>query len=120
MVTSMDNAELIARALVRCARRDGGCTMDKSRTRITSGGHAVGGVLPTLVLHRADGAAVREFVRRSLISGSDVFGSWRDEGGAIHIDAVDIIEDRDVALEIARERNEIAIYDLDNREEVRV
>lgn len=39
------------------------------------------------------------------------FGSWRD-GGFVYFDGVDIIESEADALALARERGEVAVYDL--------
>lgn len=45
------------------------------------------------------------------------YGAWQD-WGLVYIDMVEIVSDRSVALELAADRGEVAIFDLDNNTEI--
>ncbi len=48
-------------------------------------------------------------------------GSWLDsETNIYYIDAITIVDDIDYALHLAKARNEIAIYNLSTKEEIRL
>lgn len=49
------------------------------------------------------------------------YGAWRDAAtGEVYFDAVDVLTDVAEALLLAHARGEIAVYDLDRRQEVRL
>ena len=49
------------------------------------------------------------------------FGGWYDsKGGRYYYDATVIVKDRAEALELARVNGQLAIFDLDNLEEIRL
>ena len=49
------------------------------------------------------------------------FGGWYDsKSGRYHYDATVIVKDRTEALELARVNGQLAIYDLDNSDEIRL
>lgn len=84
-------------------------------------GFYVGGVRPSLVISNID-----DFDRGDLawfIGGTEsrYFGVWTDkEDGKIYFDAVDWIDNAPAALNLAFSRNEIAVWDIENGEEIRV
>lgn len=84
-------------------------------------GFYVGGLRPSLVI-----SDISELDRGDLawfIGGSEAryFGVWTDKtDGKIYFDAVDWIEDAAAALSLASFRNEIAVWDIKNGEEIRV
>jgi hypothetical protein len=48
------------------------------------------------------------------------FGAWRDEEtGTVHLDVISIVEDKTLALAMATERGELAVWDLSRGEEIR-
>lgn len=52
---------------------------------------------------------------------SEYLGTWIDpETNLWHLDAVEIIEDRDEAIEAGRKRGEIAIFDFGTFEDIRL
>lgn len=57
-----------------------------------------------------------------LLTDSDkYFGAWADyESGNIYLDVVTVVEDRAEALELARLYDQLAVFDLETRAEVRV
>ena len=56
-----------------------------------------------------------------LSRGDKVLGGWLDtETGITYLDVVTITHDRQEAFNIAKEHGEIAIFDLDTHEEIRV
>lgn len=79
-------------------------------------GFVVGGVLPSSI----QPADAHNTIANELIELSDkhsLIGTWLHDG-EIHIDVVEIIEDRDEALTLGKERGEIAIWDIANATEV--
>lgn len=55
------------------------------------------------------------------IKPSETFGRWTDtETGQVYWDKVEILTDEQQALQAARERQEIAIWDLAHNQEIRV
>lgn len=101
---------------------EGGATLDP----LTLGdyfadGWAVGGArgIETVEIDLADPNIGLEFAHAylAIISNTrgelpvDAVGTWVDEG-QLHVDAVDIIEDTDLAISVAYERREKAIYHL--------
>lgn len=84
-------------------------------------GFYVGGVRPSLVISN-----IADLDRGDLawfIGGTEAryFGVWTDtDDGKIYFDAVDWIEDAAAALNLAFSRNEIAVWDIEHSEEIRV
>jgi hypothetical protein len=82
-----------------------------------TGGYIVGGKYPTLVNPVTYGQ-VDNWLKSN---PSEFYGSWLDmETGLLHIDAVDIVEDRYAAYGLAAERRELAIWDVANGREIRL
>lgn len=49
------------------------------------------------------------------------FGTWYNEDDRMYyLDISEIYDDKEIALEVARVRNEIAIYDLKENKEIRI
>lgn len=89
-------------------------------------GYYVGGLVPTAIVPVAGGVAflaksLARFARQHaavLTTGQDVYlGTWVNEGN-VYIDATEWAADRDRALELGRERGELAIWDCQYQEEV--
>lgn len=88
-------------------------------------GYYVGGSVPGVVL--ADGESplyylptVRWLVELALAAGCEV-GVWTDsEDGKVYVDAPQWLHDKDVAVAIAQERGELAIWDVKGEREIRV
>lgn len=109
-------ADRIARGVY--ATPDGG-TVPLHVDRFDSG-YVVGGVVPSLVL---DPSSPTDTVAREIaqwvhahadaIATADSVGWWTDTvDGRVHVDASDIVADRDEALAIGRARGEIALWDI--------
>lgn len=84
-------------------------------------GFWVGGVRPSLVVESAseiDRGDLGWFIGNT---ESRYFGVWTDmEDGKIYFDAVTHVDNREDAVNLGRERGEIAIWDIENGEEIRV
>ena len=64
-------------------------------------------------------ARVIEFVNNN--AGVNAFGGWLDsETGLFYWDATVIVSDRATAEELARKNGQLAFFDLENLEEIRV
>lgn len=90
-------------------------------------GYMVGGVATELVIEPEDDNAER-YAKLSHWVGNvtrkhpdHYVGFWRDSAtGKVHVDVSERVTLRSYALELAESRNEIAVWDLDNSEEIRV
>lgn len=114
---------LVAAILLWEADINGGVTVDAfGEIQKLESGYVVGGKVPTFVTNlRTDdtpGYAVAEWVYEH---PSDFYGSWLDQKtGVTHIDAVDVVQDRDEAIRLGLSRGEIAIWDAAAGEEIRL
>jgi len=88
-------------------------------------GYAVGGTEVPSVVVENDGLSFNQFSSAmqnmaSLMLDPDtqVIGGWVDAGMAF-IEVSDVVRSKYVALELAKHRNEIAIYDFQTQSEVR-
>lgn len=54
------------------------------------------------------------------IPAHNLFGVWTDSDGTVYIDYVEHVGSLSVALSKARERGELAVWDLRNEREIRV
>lgn len=114
------NAYDTALTLLQMAKRQEDGTVDKSEQPLPAAGFWVGGVRPSLVYRH-----VAEVDRGDLawfIGGTDCqyFGVWVDkEDGQIFFDAVDHMQTLEDALNIGRERGELAVWDIENSKEIR-
>lgn len=106
---------IIARTL-----QAGGGTFQNGRdiTDELESGYVVGGVVATSVQPEdAHETIANELIELS--DNHDLIGTWLHEG-EIHIDVVDILEDKEAALNLGKERGEIAIWDIANATEIMV
>lgn len=100
-----------------------GSTFTTAGIPITEGGISVGGKAPAIVLPLDE--FTPEFLGGVMQSWSghpyyvEEMGGWIDNG-LVYLDAVDIIGDREVAEDMGRIRGELAIFDLDAGEEIRL
>jgi len=114
----MKNYKTLAEILVNEAYLRGGASVYANGSSITSG-FAVGktnlftGKMP-------ENRNIEQINEAIKTSKGKAFGSWRDSDNTLYIDVINIIEDRDEALKIAKALNEIAIYDLNKKEEIRL
>ena len=88
-------------------------------------GYAVGGTeIPSLVVENDNlsfntfSAAMTNMASQILDTDTQVIGGWVDAGMAF-IEVSDVVRSKYVALELAKARNEIAIYDFQTQSEVR-
>ena len=88
-------------------------------------GYAVGGTeVPSLVVENDSlsfnqfSAAMQNMASKMLDPDTQVLGGWVDAGMAF-IEVSDVVRSKYVALELAKARNEIAIYDFNTRSEIR-
>jgi hypothetical protein len=97
---------------------NGGGTFEASSLEpVTSGPWAVGGAkgISTLVVRPDSLPAFVDACYAVLKTGAPFLGTWVD-GGVIHVDAVDLVEDRQTAFDLAFERGEASIYHLTDNE----
>lgn len=88
-------------------------------------GFAVGGTeVPSLVVENDSlsfnqfSAAMQNMASKMLDPDTQVLGGWVDAGMAF-IEVSDVVRSKYVALELAKARNEIAVYDFQAQAEVR-
>lgn len=111
----------LASELVFSAREKGGGTFNANGDEVNpSSGYAVGGKAPTLIMGVKGRtiSMVEELGRWLDKNPSRYFGSWADNGVA-YFDAVDIVDNRDLAIDFAINRGEKAIWDFANSREIR-
>lgn len=84
-------------------------------------GYYVGGLYPSLVFN-----SVHEFDRGEVAwwvgtHGARYYGVWVDsEDGKVYVDAVQWAVTRQSAVQVGRDRGEIAVWDIRKGEEIRV
>lgn len=115
----MKTNSLISALAAIAAQNPSGYTVDAHSLLPVTAGYAVA-VADTQNSFGTEGLkAVVEFVRRT--PDVNAFGGWRDEStGLFYYDAVIIVDDLNKALEIAREHQQIAFFDLANLTEIRL
>jgi hypothetical protein len=83
-------------------------------------GYVVGGFVPSLELRPGNVIDDVEKIAEWLDNNYSVsYGSWVDDG-VYYFDAIDIYNSLDVALEVARENKQLAIWSLSNESEIRL
>ena len=121
----------VYRRQLRYTQRNGGgtFTVNGYRGYTPDSGSMVGGLIDSLVfnpdgLNESDIALIfMQYQARipQTVSGSVYFGSWIDpETGLWHLDASEHYDDIVDAVHVARERGELAIWDIDVNDEIRV
>lgn len=116
----MKNKKNIAAALVAIATANAqGFTVDAQTIQPVTTGYAVA-LAETQNSFGADGLArVIDFVNKN--PGVNAFGGWLDsESGLFYWDATVIVSDRATAEELARKNGQLAFFDLENLEEIRI
>ena len=89
---------------------------------------SVGGAVPSLIREldekyptdTIEGAlteAIIQSYKRFGFESSNFFGAWVNEG-KVYVDLIDLIEDKDEAVELAKSRQELAIFNLYTFEEL--
>lgn len=114
----------VARELITMARESDGGTVALHGHSLPTTGYFVGGRIPSLILseeevsRRAVIYQVIDFVSRA---GTPYVGVWRDsETGKIYFDAVEWYYDEYSAGKVARERRELAVWDISGERELRL
>lgn len=90
-------------------------------------GYMVGGIAPELTVDLDNGSPftryndIVQWVRRAVADNPNGYiGWWRDDAtGFYHLDVSQNISDRSRAMHVAELRNEIAIWDVANNDEIR-
>ena len=108
------------------ALQDGeGFSVNADQKTFTGRGYAVGGTeVPSLVCSNEHlsfihfSRAMESMASEMLDADTQVIGGWVDAGMAF-IEVSDVVRSKYVALELAKHRNEIAIYDFQTQSEVR-
>ena len=102
------------------AANPGGFTYNVNNNCLQSSGYAVA----LNATQNSFGAAGLESVINLVAAGTlgaTCIGGWLDEvTGLYYYDAVVIVEDRDAAIILGREQQQIAIFDLSNSIEIRL
>jgi len=102
-----------------------GFSVNADQKTFAGRGYAVGGTeVPSLVVEN-DSLSFNKFclamtsmASEMLDPDTQVIGGWVDEGKA-YIEVSDVVRSKYVALELAKHRNEIAVYDFQAQAEVR-
>lgn len=102
-------------------RPEGG-TIALDGAALPATGFFVGGIVSPLIYDEDDDPQdIEEFVKHIDDLNADYLGWWTDsEDDRLWIDATDWYESLTAALVVAKYRNEIAIYDIANQQEIRV
>lgn len=102
-----------------------GFSVNADQKTFAGRGFAVGGTeVPSLVEDNDNlsfnrfSAAMQNMASKMLDPDTQVIGGWVDEGKA-YIEVSDVVRSKYVALELAKHRNEIAVYDFQAQAEVR-
>lgn len=108
----------IAETLLARTARDYGCTMSLVSGDVAThtSGFYVGGVVDTVKLPLEptleDYADAVERIRGAM-GGRGYIGTWRNVFNcSTDVDGVDWVEDADTALELGRERGELAVWEI--------
>ena len=102
-----------------------GFSVNADQRTFTGRGYAVGGTeVPALhvvndsLSFNQFSAAMQNMASQMLDADTQVIGGWVDDG-MVFIEVSDVVRSKYVALELAKHRNEIAIYDFNTQSEVR-
>lgn len=88
-------------------------------------GYIVGGLVPSLKFDGSESYG-EEIVRffgwladaNNAVGENVLYGSWTDDDGVVHVDVVEHVWRREVAIAKGKARNEIAIWDVANVEAI--
>ena len=102
-----------------------GFSVNADQKTFTGRGYAVGGTeVPSLhvvndsLSFNQFSAAMQNMASQMLDADTQVIGGWVHDG-MVFIEVSDVVRSKYVALELAKHRNEIAIYDFQTQSEVR-
>ena len=109
------------------ALQDGeGFSVNADQRTFTGRGYAVGGTeVPSLVCSNEHLSFIHfSRVMENMASemhdpDTQVLGGWVEDEGKAYIEVSDVVRSKYVALELAKHRNEIAVYDFQAQAEVR-
>lgn len=109
-----DNARTTATLWHAIRNGEAGVTADSLGFELPHYGYYVGGQSPTLVM--PTGTVTPDDVAGFVSTHPETryFGMWEDDG-KIYVDAVDLIYSGQRAMELARERGELAVFDISDR-----
>jgi len=103
-----------------------GFSVNADQKTFTGRGYAVGGTeVPSLVCSNEHlsfihfSRAVENMASEMHDPETQVLGGWVDESGQVYVEVSDVVRSHYVAMELAKARNEIAIYDFKNQKEIR-
>ena len=102
-----------------------GFSVNADQKTFTGRGYAVGGTeVPSLhvvndsLSFNQFSATMQNMASQMLDADTQVIGGWVHDG-MVFIEVSDVVRSKYVALELAKHRNEIAIYDFNTQSEVR-
>lgn len=104
---------------------DGGITVRVSDMHEPLTGYAVSlpGTEERIPLWRFDAEAVAQYVGDHLddLTASDRYlGAWVDGVATVYLDVTEVIPDRATAVRLGRERHQLAIFDIDRQQDIRL
>lgn len=111
---AMNNTE----TLVHTTLANGGSTFAADGSLVTSG-FSVAGIAPAVRIPVAAFTAEALAATIALFAGSATFGTWIEDG-EVWIEPTNVLTDAAEADALARERDEIAYFDLDSMTEIRL
>lgn len=115
------NAYDIALELFVSAKAGEGDTIDRDGIPMPPDGYFVGGLFPSLVFDSVDQIDRGELAWWIGNNEASFYGVWiDDQTGKIYFDGSSWVFDLYSALAVGRARNEIAIWDIAQGEEIRV
>ena len=103
-----------------------GFSVNADQKTFTGRGYAVGGTeVPSLVCSN-EHLSFNHFARAMESMASEMYdpetqvlGGWVDEAGQVYVEVSDVVRSHYVAMELAKARNEIAIFDFYEKKEIR-
>lgn len=103
------------------ALRDQGATVSANgEANPHSVGYYVGGLYPSLVFDKIEDVDRGELAWWIGTHPARYYGIWEDdETGKVYIDAVQHVVTRGVAVQVGRDRGEIAVWDIANAADIR-
>lgn len=115
----MKKQKLFATLLSIAASNPNGCTVNARTLEPITSGYAVA-VKETQNSFGSEGLMrVINYARQN--KSVNAFGGWYDsESGRYYFDATIIIEDKETAVKIGKLNKQLAIFDLNNMEEIRL
>lgn len=79
-------------------------------------GYVVGGIVPSEIVPVEDSAELARVVSQ-FVGAYEYVGTWL-HNGEIHIDAVEVYQDKHEAIAVGLQRGEIAIWNVADSEEI--